>query len=85
MSPVSLVFHTVVTVRIGLKTLLATCSHYCCVFRPANGCSARRSLVEIKFFNAKTTFCIIFCGNDDNRVCQRVARALGNLEQGVDW
>ena len=27
-----------------------------CVFRPANGCSARRSLVEIKFLTLKQLF-----------------------------
>ena len=28
----------------------------CCVFRPANGCSARRSLIEINFLTLKQLF-----------------------------
>ena len=28
----------------------------CCVFRPANGCSARRSLVKIDFLTLKQLF-----------------------------
>ena len=47
----------------------------CCVFWPTNGCSARCTLVEINFFNAKTTFWVLlshkmyclFCSVSDGK------------------
>ena len=51
----------------GIQISKAISTFNCCVFRPANGCSARRSLVKIICFTVKTSFLSLSITNGRKR------------------